>query len=352
MFKPLESSFTHPSLYLVIYSFINVQKAIKKQTTRHLGASSNIPYLPYLLSQPKNTISLVSLYSVSLLQPPPLFPSNIHKSQPSTNPKKMQILLLGATGRTGHLVLSDALGRGHTITALVRDPSALDAFLSTLPADQRARLHLTTGSALHPLDVAAALATIPVTTRDDNSRLVVISTLNARRTSDNPFAAPHPTDSPPRMMADSVANVLSALREQQPQAQTTTTTIRPKMVILSALGAGSSTPNTHPVIRALIAFTNMRLQYADHAAVEDELRKDNVADFVLARPTRLVEGAGEEKDADEVARVFDVGTGSAGHKSGRVVPMMATVSRRAVARFLVDAAESQQWDGMAPILVG
>lgn len=275
----------------------------------------------------------------------------------------MQILLLGATGRTGHLVLSDALRRGHTITALVRDPSALDPFLSALPADQRARLHLATGSALHPPDVAAALATIPVTsttattstTTGDDSRLVVISTLNARRTSDNPFAAPHPTDSPPRMMADSVANILSALREQQPQQHQkqaqATTTIRPKMVILSALGAGSSTPNTHPVIRALIALTNMRLQYADHAAVEDELRKDNVADFVLVRPTRLVEGAGEG-DGDEVAKVFEVGTGSAGHKCGRVVPMMATVSRRAVARFLVDAAESQQWDGMAPILVG
>lgn len=37
----------------------------------------------------------------------------------------MHVALIGATGRTGHLVLAELLKRGHTVTALVRDPAKL-----------------------------------------------------------------------------------------------------------------------------------------------------------------------------------------------------------------------------------
>jgi putative NADH-flavin reductase len=37
----------------------------------------------------------------------------------------MRIVLFGATGRLGGLALAEALGRGHTVTALVRDPARL-----------------------------------------------------------------------------------------------------------------------------------------------------------------------------------------------------------------------------------
>ncbi len=38
----------------------------------------------------------------------------------------MQLLVLGATGRTGREVVARARARGHAVTALVRDPAALD----------------------------------------------------------------------------------------------------------------------------------------------------------------------------------------------------------------------------------
>ena len=38
----------------------------------------------------------------------------------------MQIVLCGATGELGRRVLAEALDRGHTVTALVRDPARLD----------------------------------------------------------------------------------------------------------------------------------------------------------------------------------------------------------------------------------
>ena len=37
----------------------------------------------------------------------------------------MKILLLGATGRTGRWILEEAIGRGHIVHALVRDPAKL-----------------------------------------------------------------------------------------------------------------------------------------------------------------------------------------------------------------------------------
>ena len=37
----------------------------------------------------------------------------------------MNVALLGATGRTGHLALAELLSRGHRVTVLVRDPNKL-----------------------------------------------------------------------------------------------------------------------------------------------------------------------------------------------------------------------------------
>ncbi|KUI67106.1 hypothetical protein VM1G_03000 [Cytospora mali] len=184
----------------------------------------------------------------------------------------MHILLLGATGRTGIQVLTQALEHNHTITAL---------------------------------------------------------------TPSTPFAAVHPADSPPRMMADSLGNILSALKARQPDHKA-------KIVVLSALGAGESAQSTNCLLRLMFRYTNMRYTYEDHDAVEAELRDaagDGVVDFVIVRPTRLVEGG------EGVARVFDA-------DEGGVVGMMETVSRGAVARFLVGAAEGSEWDGRAPIIVG
>ena len=244
----------------------------------------------------------------------------------------MQILLLGATGRTGLQVLKEALNRNHTITALARTPESLE---DLIPADHpnRSNLTIVTGSPLNTNDVASALAASrhPVD--------AVITTLNPRRASDSPFAAVDPTDSPPRMMADSMIGVLKALDSSDGNISKKT-----KIVALSALGAGSSAPHTNCMLRLLFRKSNMVYTYEDHDAVEEELVRQRIergteaVPYVLVRPTRLVEG-----NEDGVARVFD-GNGTVG--------MMETISRGAVARFLVDAAERGEWDGKAPIIIG
>lgn len=245
----------------------------------------------------------------------------------------MQIVILGATGRTGTQVVLEALQRGHNVTALVRTPAALDELSSKLPDAQKANLTVVKGSPLNNADVTNAITTASPAGPD--TKLVVISALNSRRTSENPWAAPHPTDSPPRMMADSVANVLSALSKT-----TAGWAQKPKVVYVSAIGVGKSSPNAHWVLRTLIGHSNVKLTYDDHDAAEAELREAGEGvKWVVLRPGRLTEG-----DDKKQAKVWPAEKGMVG--------MTASISRGAVARFSLDAAEKSEWDGKDPIILG
>src|SRR5438445_7467289 len=61
----------------------------------------------------------------------------------------MNLLVLGATGRTGRLVVEQALAAGHTVTALVRSPEKV--------ANGNANLRVVTGSATDKSELARAL---------------------------------------------------------------------------------------------------------------------------------------------------------------------------------------------------
>src|SRR3989454_3144071 len=64
--------------------------------------------------------------------------------------KSMNLVVLGATGRTGQLVVEQALAAGHTVTALVRSPEKLTI--------RNSSLRVVAGSATDAADVARALA--------------------------------------------------------------------------------------------------------------------------------------------------------------------------------------------------
>jgi len=61
----------------------------------------------------------------------------------------MKIVLFGATGNIGEVILDEALSRGHAVTAVVRDPSRLTASHASLTVVQ--------GDVAHPASFAAAL---------------------------------------------------------------------------------------------------------------------------------------------------------------------------------------------------
>ena len=60
---------------------------------------------------------------------------------------KSKILVLGATGGTGRLIVSQALARGHDVTVLVRSPEKLgDAGPRDHPRARRSRADSTAGT--------------------------------------------------------------------------------------------------------------------------------------------------------------------------------------------------------------
>ncbi|KAF2995056.1 hypothetical protein E8E13_001643 [Curvularia kusanoi] len=218
-----------------------------------------------------------------------------------------RVLMIGGSGRTGKLVIHELLRRDHQVTALVRKPESvqteIDAGLSTI-----------TGTPLEIEDVRKAFG--------QSKPEVVIVTLSAPRASDSPFAA---VTSPPRLMADSTANVVAAMKEYGAS----------KIVIMQAFGVGESWANMHCMMQLFMKKSNMIYQYDDHNLVAMET-KESGERYVLVRPSRLVEG-----DPKEVKEYPEDGKG---------VPLLAAISRTSVAKFLVEAAERSDWDNTAPVI--
>ena len=84
-------------------------------------------------------------------------------------------------------------------------------------------------------------------TRGDLPKSVTV-TLNSGRTSDSPFAKPI---APPRFMADSNANTVAAMRDYGVE----------KIVVMQALGVGSSIPNLLFEMRWVVRHSNMAASF-------------------------------------------------------------------------------------------
>ena len=206
-----------------------------------------------------------------------------------------RVLVIGGSGRTGKLVIEELLQRSHHVTALVRKPEAMQVEVD-------AGLKIVTGTPLNIKDVRNAFL--------------------APRASDSPFAA---VAAPPRLMADSTANIVKAMKEFK----------TPRIVIMQAFGVGESWVNMHCVMQLLMKKSNMIYQYDDHNLVALETKASGES-HVFVRPSRLVEG-----EAKEVKEYPDHGKG---------VPVLAAITRGSVAKFLVDAAENGDWDNTAPVI--
>ncbi|THX54638.1 hypothetical protein D6D06_05399 [Aureobasidium pullulans] len=229
------------------------------------------------------------------------------KMSTTTNTTSLpNILLIGATGRTGRLVLESALTRGYKVTALIRPSSALPSHLS---------LTVSKGSPLETGDITTALATI-------NGPVVLISTLGQTRTSGNPFAA---TTSPPLFMSASATAVAEAIKGQPAD----------KVIIMSMFGTNSSFSNLNFLMRATMTYSNMRQTLEDQNAVDKVIKESGMV-FVMPRPAML------KGDTALSVKIL----GDAGEKSG----FMPSVSAKSVAEFILDATVSQEWDGRTPVL--
>lgn len=170
----------------------------------------------------------------------------------------MKLLILGASGGCGRWLVRLGLERGHDVRALVRPATRFDP-----PPGAE----VVTGEALDAAVLERALG----------DREAVLSALGIkRRAAWNPWSA---LASPP-FLTTRVAETLVAAMPRHG--------IR-RVVAISAAGVADSAQNTHPLLRWLIAHTNMAASYADLAAMEKTLAGSTL-DWMAVRPTTLING--------------------------------------------------------------
>jgi uncharacterized protein YbjT (DUF2867 family) len=214
-----------------------------------------------------------------------------------------RILVLGGTGRTGQLVIDEALKRGAQVVALVRRPQALTR--------TDARLTVVAGDPSSANDVAGAMKGCDA----------VISALNNNRTSDAPWAKPV---SPAGFMAGVMRNVLAAANAQGVR----------RVVLMSAAGAGDSFDDMPWIMRWLVRKTNLGHTFRDHDE-QEALLKASGLDWTILRPVGLHDGE------PRGSLIFSV----------RKDPKPAMrISRRSVARQLVASVADRATIGSAPVL--
>ena len=189
----------------------------------------------------------------------------------------MKVLILGAAGKTGVLVIDKALKAGHEVTALVRQASDLT----------RSDVNVLEGDATDAVAIAKAV----------QGQDGVIDTIGGK----TPFLA---TD-----LESSVAkSVIDAMQHHRVR----------RLIVTSMVGVGDSKANTTFYERLLIA-TFLRGADRDKAAMEDAIVKSKL-DWIILRPAILTDDPGGRQ-----VRVFPAGAGEAVH----------TISRSDLAAFMV-----------------
>lgn len=165
----------------------------------------------------------------------------------------MRILVLGATGLTGTQVVRRALGAGHEVTALVRDPARLEV--------SGAALRVAVGEVTR--DVAAVTAAA-------EGCDAAISALGSGRSLKSVLA--------PAVMAEAMPVIVRALDG----AGVT------RLVFLSSLGVGDTWARTPAPLKAMYRPALSRV-FADKAAGERVLRASDL-DWTLVCPPLLSNG--------------------------------------------------------------
>jgi uncharacterized protein YbjT (DUF2867 family) len=193
----------------------------------------------------------------------------------------MNLLVFGATGKTGRLVVECALAKGHTVTALVRDP-----FKFTHP-----NVRVFPGNATNPSDVLAAM----------HSQQAVIETIGGT----TPYK-------PTTLETDAVNAITAAMREERVQ----------RLISVTMMGIGDSRTQTPFWYRYLLMPTFLHGSTQDKTNKEAAIQSSHL-DYVIVRPPIL-------KDTPALNNVHILRPNAIGH----------TITRADLASFLVDQLET------------
>ena len=217
----------------------------------------------------------------------------------------MRILLLGASGRTGRLLLRQALNRGYDVQILVRDRRKITL---TDP-----RLSVMEG---HPADRACLVKAI-------QGCNAVLSTLNISRHNDFPWAG---LRTPPDFLSAVMANIVTLAPQHG---------IR-RIIFTSAWGVGETEQDLPGWFRWLVKHSNIRYPYNDLLRTEELLRTTDL-DWTAVRPAILTNF--KQRAQYKI--------------SLRNTPLPGLfISRATVAAFMLDILEKQSYLRETPVISG
>jgi putative NADH-flavin reductase len=215
----------------------------------------------------------------------------------------MKILLLGATGRTGKHILSEALVRGFEVHILVRDTSKIRV--------QSRRLTIFIGNPENKKSLAKAITGCKA----------VISALNISRTSDFPWS---PLRTPEHFLENMLRHLIEEMKEEEIK----------RLILTSAWGVGDSRTEIPGWFRWFIDNSNIGKAYSQHE-VQEKLLKESSLDWTAVRPVGLTNG----KKLKELIV----------SEGGEPKPRML-ISRKLTAHFMLDCLEQQNYLKEAPVI--
>ena len=202
----------------------------------------------------------------------------------------MNVVVFGAGGKTGSLVVEKALAAGHTVTVFVRTAH-----------DTPPSVRVVTGDAADPAAVASAIV----------GQHAVIDTIGGK--------TPYKDTELERTAA---RNIVSAMQSAGVR----------RLIVVSMMGIGDSTAQTPFWYEYLLMPTFLRGSTKDKQAMESAVESSGL-DFVIARPPILTE------DPATGATII-VPHDARGHK----------ITRADLAQFLVDQLTSSEHLGQAVVV--
>ena len=211
----------------------------------------------------------------------------------------MKILILGISGRTGSLAAEIASGRGHSVVGIARNPGSVNLkdaeIVQGTPYDFD-----TVKKALLGCDA-------------------VISTLSLFPNSQGMFAR---VSTPLDLMSVSVGNAIKAMKENAIK----------RIVIMTALGVGDTSHEIPVFFKVLMRVSNIKYAYIDHDKQEKLLERSGLK-WTVVRPVMLTD---EDDKLDVSYKIKDKGE------------IRSSISRKAVANFMIDCLEKDLFIGEKP----
>ena len=212
----------------------------------------------------------------------------------------MRLIVFGASGGCGSQLVKQAAARGHQVTAVIRSTASYEAPDGVI---------VVRGDVLDARFVSSAIP----------NHDVVASCLGIKYA--HPWAR---RQSPDDFISRATTNIVSGMKAAGLR----------RVSAISAAGVGDSKPARNPIIRFLIATSNVGVGYADLDRVEDVLRQSGL-DWQAVRPVRLSGGAGTGRPRITVR-----------------FPASAVIPRPDVATFMLAEIERPQFTERTPMITG